>query len=238
MEAIELEKALQQLDTLAQDEYHESLQKVITAPGDSDERRLLRIGRLLGVILKEPFAVSETRNTPSSITRAYRSWSLEPRETFEATEAQSCWQYRALEALRSDPNVIQSIGGELPSVYELARMAQGERGFWWYLATSCRKYLCRDAELRSQIERELQTAKRTGVDLKYVTPETIVASGGLAIGAALVQSIPALGMMGAPVIAGIIFVIYNIGIDAFCKWVSDHQFYHPDFPNADEEKRE
>ena len=60
METIELEKALQQLDTLAQAEYHDSLRKVITAPGDSDERRLLRIGRLLGVILKEPFAVSET----------------------------------------------------------------------------------------------------------------------------------------------------------------------------------
>jgi hypothetical protein len=34
----------------------------------------------------------------------------------------------------------------------------------------------------------------------------IVASGGLTIGAALVQSVPAFGMIGAPVIGGIFFV--------------------------------
>ena len=54
-----------------------------------------------------------------------------------------------------------------------------------------------------QIAREVQTAKRAGLNLKNVTPEMIVASGGLTIGAALVQSVPALGMMGAPMIAGI-----------------------------------
>jgi hypothetical protein len=31
---------------------------------------------------------------------------------------------------------------------------------------------------------------------------------------------PHLGIMGAPVIAGIVFIIYTIGINAFCSWAS------------------
>ncbi len=39
------------------------------------------------------------------------------------------------------------------------------------------------------------------------------------------------GMMGAPVIAGLVFIIYSIGLDAFCKWANDHQSHHPNFSN-------
>ena len=42
----------------------------------------------------------------------------------------------------------------------------------------------------------------------------------MTIGTWLVQSIPVLGIMGAPVIAGMIFIMYSIGIDAFCSWAS------------------
>jgi hypothetical protein len=234
MEAIELEASLQQLDTLARKEYHASLTDVVTRPDDCDERRLFKIGRLLGVILKEPFAEPEALDPPSSYSGAYRAWNLKPEVDFE--KAQSCWQYRALEALRSDPEVIQRMGGQLPSVYELARMAQTERGFFWFLAMSCRRYLCRDPELRSQIEREVQTAKRSGIDIKNVTPEVIAASGALQIAESLFERIPALGMTGAVVTAGLVFIIYNIGIDAFCRWASDHESYHDKFPNPDKEE--
>jgi hypothetical protein len=53
MEARGLEESLRALDTLADAEYHASLAEIATEPGDSDERRLLRIGRLLGVTLKD-----------------------------------------------------------------------------------------------------------------------------------------------------------------------------------------
>ena len=235
MEAIELELSLKQLDTLADKEYHESLVAIATRPGDSDELRLLRIGRLLGVVLKQPFAVSKDLDVPSHYTGAYRAWTLKPEADFEDPQTQSCWQYQALEAFRLDPEVIRSLGGELPSVYNLAEIAQGERGFFWYLATSCREYLCRDPKLRSQIKREVEKAKTSGFVLKNVTPEIIVASGGLTIGAMLVQAVPTLGMMGAPVIAGLVFIIYSIGIDAFCRWASDHELYHAEFPNADKD---
>jgi hypothetical protein len=46
-----------------------------------------------------------------------------------------------------------------------------------------------------------------------------VAAGGTALGTLLVQSVPVLGMVGAPVIAAIVVMLYAVGIDAFCKWV-------------------
>ena len=95
--------------------------------------------------------------------------------------------------------------------------------------------MSRHPKLRSQIDREVQRAKRVGLDLKNITPEIIVASGGLTIGAALVQNIPALAMMGAPVIAGLVFIVYSIGLDAFCRWANDHEFYDAEFPNPDRE---
>jgi hypothetical protein len=233
MEAKELEQALRQLDNLAREEYHSSLAEVVARTGDSDETRLLRLGRLLGVTLKRPFAKSRDLATPSPYSGAYRAWDLEPEAAFEVPQARAQWQYQALEALRSNPDVVQNLGWQPSSVYDLAVTAQSERGFFWYLAMSCRRYLCRKSKLRDQIERDVQTARRAGLDIKNVTPEVIVTSGGLTIGAALVQGVPALGIMGAPVIAGIIFILYSIGMDAFCRWARDHESYHAEFPNAD-----
>ncbi len=82
---------------------------------------------------------------------------------------------------------------------------------------SCRKYLCHDPKLRNQIAREVQAAKRAGLGLKNVTPDLIVMYGGYTIGTALVQSIPVLGPLGIQVIAGLVVIFYNIGIDAFCQ---------------------
>lgn len=236
MEATEVEQSLWQLDALARKEYRVSLTEVVTRMGDSDETRLVRVGRLLGVTLKEPFAISRDLDAPSRYSGAYRAWKLKSEDAFKTPEAQICWQYQALEALRSNPDVIQSLGWQPTSVYDLAVTAQCERGFFWYLAMSCRRYLCRDKNLRDQIDREVQKARRAGLDLKNFTPELMVVSGGLTIGVALVQAVPALEMMGAPIIAGMVFSFYSIGIDAFCRWARDHESYHAEFPNPDAEE--
>lgn len=232
MEVTEFRASLLELDALAREEYCVSLAEVTTSPGDSDEYRILRVGRLLGVILKKPFAKSIELDTPSAKTGAYHSWDLQP-ESFNNPEKQNSWEYKALETLRKDPDLTRSLGYEPIDVHDLANGAQTERGFFWYLAMSCRRYLCKDTQLRSQIEREFESAMRTGIDLKNATPEWIVASGGFAIGTILVQNIPSLSSMGAPVIAGLVLILYNVGIDAFCQWASDHEFYHMDFPNPD-----
>jgi hypothetical protein len=214
--ANKLEGALYKLEDLAQAEYGESLSQIAIQPGDEEEMRLYRLGRLIGVTLKEPFASVETLPSPAPYSRAYRAWHLDQSKF----QNDSPWQYQALDALRADQDVIDSLGWKPSTVYDLATAAQYERGFFRFLVVSCRKYLCRNAELRSTIESEIQAAKRAGFDITNVTPEIIVASGGLAIGAQLVASIPVLGIVGAPVIGGLVFIIYSIGIDAFCNWAS------------------
>ena len=66
-----------------------------------DEERLLRIGRLIGVVLKEPFALEKDLVAPSPYSGAYRSWELEPATKFDDPSIQCSWQYQALEALRN-----------------------------------------------------------------------------------------------------------------------------------------
>jgi hypothetical protein len=212
----ELEEALRGLDELARREYGESLSQVAARPGHNDEMRLFRLGRLIGVELKRPFAKEVPLPSPAPYSAARFKWELDDSKF----QDHSAWQYKAVEALRTDPDVVEALGWQPQDVAALAASAQNERGFFKFVAVSCRKYLCRDPKLLREINRGIEAAKRAGFDLKNVTPDIIVAAGGLAVGAQLVLAIPALGVMGAPVIAGIIFAIYSVGIDAFCGWAS------------------
>ena len=103
-------------------------------------------------------------------------------------------------------------------VHGLARDAQDERGFFGYLAMSVRGYICGDPELRKKINEYMKGGKEAGFYLKHLTPDVIVQAGGLALGSLLIAHIPILGFVGAPVVAGLVLMIYTIGVDAFCKW--------------------
>lgn len=76
MEAQELKRSLQQLNDLARDEYRSSLAEIVACAGDSEETRLLRLGRLLGVTLKQPFARSRDLAAPSGRTRVLCRYGL------------------------------------------------------------------------------------------------------------------------------------------------------------------
>jgi hypothetical protein len=235
MKVARFKASLRALDSLAQAEYKTSLTEIATQPGDNSEHRLLRMGRLLGVILKEPFATCNDRKKPSSFTGAYRAWQLRS-EAFDELQTQKSWQYKVLEDLGTDPDVIESLGGSAGDPRILADFAQHERGFFWFLAMACRRYLCEDTELRKDIEREFETARQSGIDLVNVTPEEIVAFGGFKVGTMLIQAIPVLKHMEAPVIAGLVFILYSVGMDTFCRWAKAHEFFHPGFPNPDQEE--
>jgi hypothetical protein len=122
--------------------------------------------------------------------------------------------------LRTDSDVTATLGWQPHNVYDLAQTAHHERGFFAFLAIWCRKYICKDQKLRAKIESEVKAAKIADLDPKHITPERLVTLGGLSLGTLLVHSIPVLGIMGAPVIAAIVLIIYTIGIDAFCSWTS------------------
>ena len=106
-------------------------------------------------------------------------------------------------------------------VYSLALDAQYETGFFGYLARNIRRYICGDEKIRKTVENSIREASGGKKKIPKITPELIVGTGGLTLGTYLVQSIPVLGVAGAPVIAAVVVVIYTLGVDAFCEWSSN-----------------
>lgn len=77
----------------------------------------------------------------------------------------------------------------------------------------------------------MNRVKPAGVDLNYIHPEVIVSATGLALAGLLVANIPILGIIGAPVIAGLLLIIYKIGIEAFCQWSKEKDLRKADSEN-------
>ena len=218
MEEEVLLSGLKRLKYLSKIEYRENLSEVLSNPKDNVDDRITRIGRLMGVELKQPFALAKREEKPSYTTRAYRTWRLKKKKTF--AKQKYTWQHRVLESLLEDQRIVnelQTMGYSLET-YSVVEAAQSEGGFWGYLAEVCRDYICQDKKIREKIEENIKAVKKSGINIELATPEIIVGSGGLALGGFLIQSIPILGLVGAPIIAGFILILYKLGIEAFCRW--------------------
>jgi hypothetical protein len=207
-----IKTGFRELDQLAADEYHQSLAQVFAEP-DKD-KVVERLGRLVGVLIKEPFADVKNLSSPSSRTAAYRSWQLKDVAEFNPVAAKSPWQYLLFDRVRSElyPNPASF------STYGLAQYAQFESGFFGLYAQALRKYICGDKAIRKKVDEAFKAYSKIGGSLKAPTPEGLVGAGGLTLGVYLVQTVPLLGMAGAPVIAAVVLIIYVLGIDAFCRW--------------------
>jgi hypothetical protein len=215
MDKAQFEEGFTELQKLSRGDYHQSLEEVLS---DQDEKAVfMRLGRLIGVSLKQPFATPKPlRSIEDSRSHSYRGWELIP-DSFRRSEVQQTWQYRTLAAiLQEAPD-----GRRFASVEELAVDAHYERGFFGYLARSAHKYICGDPAIRKEIDKHVRAAKKAGVSTKHLTPEVLVQTGGLALGAYLIAHIPVFAFVGAPVIAGFVLVLYSIGSDAFCKYLGD-----------------
>jgi hypothetical protein len=201
-----------ELNLLAETEYHQSLSDVLA---ENDKAKVAeRLGRLVGVLIKEPFADAHDLSSPSRRTAAYRSWQLKNAADFDAIAATNPWQYQLFDRIRIE--LAPSI-----TTYELAKDAQSESGFFGLYARTLKKYICGDKEVRKKVDDAFKAYTKMGGSLKAPTPEGLVGTGGLTLGVYLVQAVPALGMAGAPVIAAVVLIIYVLGINAFCQW-SDH----------------
>jgi hypothetical protein len=213
----ELKDGFRELNTLAESEYHQSLQELMrdtTRHSDSS----LRIARLVGVVLKEPFATPRDLDRPSWHSHAYRTWELLEERTIEEPPRRDSWQYQVLQSLAQETGT---------NVYQLALDAHHERGFFGYLGRSTAKYICGDAKIRKEITKAVNEAKKGGVNINATSPELLVGSAGLSLGVLLIQSVPVLGLVGAPVIAGLVLIVYRIGVNAFCEWVNDAKLNSP-----------
>jgi hypothetical protein len=211
VEIEQIQEGLEVLKSFAKDEYHEDLDSILADTARTPEERLLRVGRLMGVVLKEPFATAVPMNPATSHTGAYRGWALDE-GAFDTPEKQTTWQYEVLEALRREEVWF-------PTVYALADKLQSERGFFACLATNTRKYICSDPALTQKIDAEVKASQQGGGAVQLLTrgvASTMVAT-------TLVQLVPWLAVAGAPIIAGLVLLIMSIGLGAFCDWSKQFQ---------------
>lgn len=209
MDESDLIQGFKELDALSTVEYHQSLEAIVSDP--NTQQAADRVGRLIGVYLKEPFAVSIERSEPSIHSRAFREWQLVGSEEFHLRAATEIWQVQALESMRRE-SMNSNVG-----LYGFAVDAHYESGFFGRFSENIRKYICGDKAIRKKVDEAVRGASRSGNKLPQLTPEIIVASGGLALGAYLIQVVPLLGMVGAPVVAAVVLILYTLGVDAFCK---------------------
>jgi len=212
-----LRAGLAELDELSRYEYHENLDKVLSLDhGDQDVESALRVARLIGVVIKQPFAERVERNEPSFRTGAYREWLLIDEGSFKKQEGKMIWQARLLEELAQEMN--------FSSTYQLASYAHYESGFFECLAKSVRKHVCSDLPSGRKVKDAVARARSPLKHEATASRDVIAGTAGASIAAALMSAVPFLGIVGAPVIAGIVLILYKIGIDAFCEWVSTDNF--------------
>lgn len=211
-----IERGFRELDQLSLAEYRETLAEVLTDKLPKGDRAV-RLGRLVGVLLKQPFADPETLTHPSFPSGAYRAWRLVDAEKFKL-RATTTWQYRVLERMQQELSFEERHLAHY-SLYQFAVDAQHERGFFTFFALTLRKYICGDKTIRKKVEEAVGAlGKAGGAKMPPITPEAIVGAGGLILGVYLVQKIPILGMVGAPVVAAAVVILYTLGVDAFCDW--------------------
>jgi hypothetical protein len=97
----ELQSGLATLDNLARAEYGTDLGGILTDPNRDEADRLWRIGRLIGITIKEPFATPVSIDPSSSVTGSRRAWLLNE-DSFDLVSNRATWQYRTLKNLVTD----------------------------------------------------------------------------------------------------------------------------------------
>lgn len=214
MNKSDLIKGLDDLDQLARVDYRKSLPELFS--DQPEEAAVRQLERLIGVSMKAPFAEPELLSQPSRYSQAYRGWNLDDQK-FASPEARSTWQYQTLEAIWREPENAR----QFSTLIELAHDAHYEHGFFGFLARSLQKYICGDPEVRKVIKESVKQGEAAGFNVKLLSPEQLVQAGGLTLGSYLVGHIAILGLVGAPVIAGVVLLFYTIGVDAFCSWIKD-----------------
>jgi len=212
MKTEDITHGLEQLDQLAQGDYHRPLSDLVAS--GSPEEVFSRVSRLIGVTMKQPFAEPHDLGRKSEFTGSYREWELVPNR-FDDPAVRGTWQYQTLEALlRERPD-----GPQIESVSKLGQFLQYETGFFGYLARAAQGYICNDPNLRKKIDKSIAEAEASGFDVKHLRPETLVGAGAQALGSLLVEHIKWLAVVGAPVITGFVLLLYAVGADAFCKFM-------------------
>jgi hypothetical protein len=207
----QLSAFIEKASELCQSEYDRPLTELISGLHDASAR--LAYGRLLGIMLKEPFSSRVLRERPSESTGGSYNWLWDP-ERVRDQSTHDTWQYRALQALVKERKAIvhptEDNVGEFIN-YEGVL----ESRILMYLMKSAHENLCNHRRKRQSIQKVLgETYKLTSARPDIPTATATVVS-------ALVASFGRYGVLLGPLAGGLALMIARIGLDAFCLWASN-----------------
>jgi len=198
--------SIENLDELAVAEYGQSITEVANSLSEEHGPSRMYYGRLLGILLKEPFSEIQ----PAELAQAKRRWELIP-ERLNDKNAQRTWQYEIINQLQKESTeyTVESYS----SLSAMVQEVKHETGFFWHLLRSFRKYVCNDPKFAGELEKKINEARKTGTAVSL--PSASIAA---TLATMLATQIPWLGIASAPLIAGTVILFWQIGADAFCSW--------------------
>jgi hypothetical protein len=210
-------EGIENLQNLAQEEYRVDLNQLLQE--FPSETGTLRYTRLLGVMLKEPFASPANIAGGSRHSGAYRGWKWEP-DRILRPGSQELWQYRVIQALYNE-RFGRPAQDPVPDDV-LIRFVQDEGAtenrLSLILLRSIHQHVCGNETAKANIEEGIEEARRQGVSLTNPTPQALIPSAGLGVCGIIMTSVP-FGPFLGPLAGGLTIMVLNVGIDTFCTWL-------------------
>jgi hypothetical protein len=173
-----------------------------------------QFARLMGVVVKEPFAIEKDRE-PSESTHARIGLDWKPDAEINA-EAPGTWQLEFVRALASE-NAGRPLS-ESQAIVELTYFKY-ETSLGKFIFEAFRQRICGNPKMSVVVRAAVQEARKSGVKLVEPTAAHISVGVASAIAVAVASVLtPTLAAVASPVVGGIALLIMQVGVDGFCAW--------------------
>lgn len=203
-------------ETLSQSEYGIPLDVLVSSLEQENVRFMY--GRLLGIMVKEPFSDRVARSEPSHATGARFDWYWNYEKARDYT-TQTTWQFALLRHLVAEHKEIPE-----PSPADVFQFIQYEgcveSRIFMYVIQAAHTNICGDAVARSRIQDAVKEAQKQGANIVDLSPTNLPIVVATAV-SAIVASFGSYAILLGPIAGGLALMLARIGLDAFCIWAHD-----------------
>jgi hypothetical protein len=204
------------LDTLAKSHYKGKSLAELLASLDTPLGRN-QYTRLLGVLVKEPFAEPYDR-PPAPYARAVVGLEWKDREEVR-TLAAGTWQFEAMRQLANAEK--ERAVSDDEAIASLMRYKR-ESTLGKYLIEAFRKRICGDVAISKRMRAALKEARDSGIALPAPSAAGISVAGAKIVGNVVRELLPysIAGLVGG-LATGIALLLIQVGLDGYCGWWLD-----------------
>ncbi len=210
--AAALRETSEALNTISMRHYGRDLDDLMAGVDTPLGRR--QFARLLGVLIKEPFAVEHPR-PPSESTKAVVGLQWKDNAEIWKSGTQT-WQFQFMRSLEGERR------GRVLSedeAFSALTFYMYESSLGKFLFEAFRDRICGDAKTTKAVRDALAAAGKHGVRILEPTTANITVGAASVIAVAIGSLMtPTLAATGAPVIGAIALLILQVGVDGFCRW--------------------